>query len=481
MAEQSDRLSVVVVGASGDLARRKIFPALFALYCQGLLPEHFRVFGFARSKLSDEEFRARIMQHLTCRYTPGESCAQRMEEFLSKCCYMSGTYASRDSFLDLFQLMREAESAAGTNRFYYLAIPPSVFLDVAHAVGDAGLVGCGTDDPWSRVVIEKPFGRDRASSDQLTHSLARVFSEEQTYRIDHYLGKEVIQNLLVLRFANVVFEPMWNYRFIRKIEIVWKEDIGLDGRGGYFDRYGIVRDVMQNHLMQILALVAMEPPSRLESARIAAEKVKVLRCVAPLQAHELVLGQYRGAVRGGRRIPGYLEDPGVPDNSTTPTFATARLRVDTPRWQGVPFAITAGKGVDAQMTEIRIHFRDVPGNMFSHRVGRPDANQLVIRVQPDEAIYLSLANKVPGMGLKLTTRNLDLQYKEAFSELIPDAYESLLLDVIEGDRSLFIRRDELEAAWDVFTPVLREIESLRTAPQAYDFGSPGPAATEALP
>ena len=418
------------------------------------------------------------MEHLTCRYTPGESCAQLMDDSSAGARYVSGSYDSRDSFLDLYQLMREAEGEGGANRFYYLAIPPSVFLDVARAIGDAGLVSCGTAEPWSRVVIEKPFGRDRASSDQLTRGLAQVFTEDQTYRIDHYLGKEVIQNLLVLRFANVVFEPLWNHRFIRTDRNTWKENIGLEGRGGYFDQYGIIRDVMQNHLMQILALVAMEPPIRLDSADIAAEKVKVLRCVPPLSIEDMVLGQYRESVREGRRSPAYVEDPGVPDASITPTFAATKLQIDTPRWQGVPFSISAGKGVEARMTEIRVQFQDVPSNMFCGPGGCPDANQLTIRVQPDEAIYLSLVNKVPGMGMQLTTRNLDLQYREAFSELIPDAYESLLLDVIEGDRSLFIRSDELEAAWDIFTPVLHEIEERQVVPEEYDFGSPGPAAAE---
>ena len=478
MSRRPDKLSIVVIGASGDLARRKIFPALFALYCQGFLPKRSHVFGFARSHLSDEQFRASIMEHLTCRYTPGESCAQLMDDFLARCCYVSGSYASCDSVLDLYQSMRQAEGEGGADRFYYLAIPPSVFLDVAQAIGDAGLVSCGTAEHWSRVVIEKPFGRDRVSSDQLTRGLARVFTEDQTYRIDHYLGKEVIQNLLVLRFANAVFEPLWNNRFIRKIEILWKENIGLEGRGGYFDQYGIIRDVMQNHLMQILALVAMEPPIRLDSAAIAAEKVKVLRCVPPLNIEDMVLGQYRESVREGRRSPAYLEDPGVPNTSNTPTFAATKLQIDAPRWQGVPFLISAGKGVEARMTEIRVQFQDVPSNMFCGPGGCPDANQLTIRVQPDEAIYMSLVNKVPGMGMQLTTRNLDLQYREAFSELIPDAYESLLLDVIEGDRSLFIRSDELEAAWDIFTPVLHEIEERQVVPEGYDFGSPGPAAAE---
>ena len=276
----------------------------------------------------------------------------------------------------------------------------------------------------------------------------------------------------------MVFEPVWNHRFISRVEIVWKEDIGLEGRGGYFDQYGIIRDVMQNHLMQILALVAMELPDRFEAANIAAEKVKVLRSVLLLKQQDVVLGQYGESVRDKHRFPAYAEDAGVPDDSLTPTFAAARLQIDNPRWQGVPFLVSAGKGLDSRMTEIRIHFRDVPNRMFCGPEVCPDANQLVIRVQPDEAIHLSLVNKVPGMGMKVTTRNLDLQYKEAFSEEIPDAYESLLLDVIEGDKSLFIRNDELEVAWDIFTPVLQEIEERRVVPEAYEFGGTGPAVEE---
>ena len=480
MSKPSDNLSIVVVGASGDLATKKLFPALFALYCQGHLPERFQVFGFARSAFTDEEFRTRIMERLTCRYTPGESCGERMDEFLGRCRYLSGSYGSTDSILDLAAMMRDVEGGGRANRMYYLAIPPSIFLDVARAIGDAGLVNCGEDEPWSRVVIEKPFGRDRESSDALTRAMADVFAESQTYRIDHYLGKEVIQNLMVLRFANRVFEPIWSRDCIAGVQVLWKEDLGLEGRGGYFDQYGIIRDVMQNHLVQILALVAMEPPGRLDAKHVAAEKVSVLRAIPPLTVQDVVVGQYRESVRDGRRFPAYVEGEDVPDDSITPTFAAARLRINNSRWGGVPFLITAGKGLDARMTEIRIRFRDVPGNVFCPAGGCPVPNQLVIRVQPDEAIYLSLINKVPGMGMKLTIRNLDLQYKAAFTEEIPDAYEGLLLDVVRGDRSLFIQSDELGAAWDIFTPLLHEIERRRLAPEPYEFGSRGPPAAGAL-
>ena len=480
MSKPSEDLSIVVVGASGDLARKKIFPALFSLYCRNYLPGRFGVFGFARSSYTDAEFRNRITEHLTCRYVPDHSCAERMEEFLGRCHYISGSYDSPDSYLDLFVAMREAEGGRPTNRFYYMAIPPLIFLDVAQGIGSAGLVSCGENEPWSRVVLEKPFGRDRKSSDELTQALSQVFVENQTYRIDHYLGKEVIQNLLVLRFANLMFEPLWNRDFIRAVSIQWKEDLGLEGRGGYFDQYGIIRDVMQNHLVQILALVAMEPPDRLNAASIAAQKVKVLRQIAPLTLENLVIGQYRESVGGRRRYPAYVEDETVPDDSITPTFAAAKLAIDNPRWDGVPFLVTAGKGLDSRVTEIRIQFREIPENIFCRSGECPRANELVIRVQPDEAIYLSVVNKVPGMGMTLATRNLDLQYDAAFSEQIPDAYESLLLDIIKGNRSLFIRSDELQAAWDIFTPVLHEIERRKLVPQSYHFGSKGLSAEEQL-
>ncbi len=476
----SENLSIVVIGASGDLARKKIFPALFALYCQGLLPEHFSVFGFARSQFTRKAFRDKIAEHLTCRYSPDGQCDLRVREFLDRCSYVSGTYDSVDSLLDLFVKMRDVEQNVPANRLYYLAIPPSIFLDVAHAIGDAGLVSCADEDPWSRVVLEKPFGRDRQTSDELTRAMAEVFVEDQTYRIDHYLGKEVIQNLLVLRFANLVFEPIWHRDFIHHVRIDWKEDLSLKGRGGYFDQYGIIRDVMQNHLVQILALVAMEPPQRLDAKCIAAQKVAALRSIPPVTLDDLVIGQFAKSQDQNPEYSAYTDDPSVPDDSRTPTYAACRLAIHNDRWEGVPFLISAGKGLDARMTEIRIRFRDVHGNMFCDAETCPEPNELIIRVQPDESIYLSLVNKVPGINMQLASRMLDLHYKEVFSELIPDAYENLILDVIRGDRSLFIRSDELQAAWDIFTPVLHEIEQKRLAPEPYPFGSHGPQAAEKL-
>jgi len=467
-------LSVVVVGASGDLARKKVFPALFALYCQGFLPPKFRVFGFARSAFSHEEFRARIMANLTCRYVPGESCAERMDEFLAKCFYVAGQYGSSDSFLDLYQLMQDVEVGGESNRIFYMAIPPSIFLDVARAIGDAGLVSCTENRPWSRVVIEKPFGRDRESSDVLTREMAQVFSEEQTFRIDHYLGKEVIQNLMILRFANIVFEPIWNRSCIEQVTITWKEDIGVGARGGYYDDYGIVRDVIQNHMLQILALAAIERPRSADAKHVRDEKVRVLRSMAPVRIEDLVLGQYGAGEINGKPQPGYTDDASVPDDSRTPTYASCRLRVDNDRWQGVPFVITAGKAMDEKLNEIRVRFRPTPANIFRDTGDRLPANELVIRIQPDEAIFLNIVNKEPGLAMSLADSSLNLRYEAAFSGEIPDAYERLLLDVIQGDKSLFIRDDELAAAWDIFTPALHEIEEKGIRPEAYVFGSQGP-------
>ncbi|MBN1866625.1 glucose-6-phosphate dehydrogenase [Candidatus Sumerlaeota bacterium] len=482
MTNSSDRasdkekaLTVVVIGASGDLARKKIFPALFSLYSQDLLPAKTNFVGFSRSDLSPEEFREKLREHLACRYLPRELCGEKMGSFLSLCHYVPGQYDSADAFLDLYQAMRGIEDEDQANRIFYMAIPPSLFLDVSRALGASGLVSCGDHlQAWSRAVIEKPFGHDRASSDELVAQMAQIFTESETYRIDHYLGKEVIQNLIVLRFANQIFEPLWNRSYIESVWISFDEDFGAEGRGGYFDRYGIVRDVMQNHLTQILALVAMERPRRLDAIEILNEKVKVLRAVAPLKMEDFVLGQYVGSDRGGVRRPGYLDEESVPSDSTTPTYAATVIRVDNDRWRGVPFIVTAGKALERRATEIRVLFRRSEENLFKIDGETPPPNELVIRVQPDEAIYFRTINKVPGLRMRLAECDLNLRYAQAFSGPVPEAYESLILDVIRGDKSLFIRKDELETAWDIFTPALHEAARGARKPEPYEYGSEGP-------
>ena len=471
--EDNYPLTIVVVGASGDLACKKVFPALFALFCQDLLPRRFHVIGLARTALSDDSFRERILEHLTCRYTPEADCAQRMDDFLSRCTYVTGQYDSIDSFLDVYAHARIHEGDGPANRVFYMAIPPFLFLPVAGAIGNTGLAACGDSlqGGWSRAVIEKPFGEDRASSDALVSKMGEVFSEAETFRIDHYLGKEVIQNLLVLRHANPIFSPMWSRDYIASVDICWQEDIGVEDRGGYFDRYGILRDVMQNHLLQILALLAMEQPKSLTARNIRDQKVNVLRHVNPLALEDVVLGQYTPGV-GGHRA--YREELHVAADSVTPTYAAAVLHVDTPRWRGVPFHISAGKGLNARKTEIRVRFRPIPENLFHDSLPTLPANELVVRVQPDEAISLRILSKKPGLGLELVETDLDLHYAAKFATTIPDAYETLLLDVFRGDKSLFLRSDELAAAWDIFTPLLHELDERREQPHPYPFGSGGP-------
>lgn len=474
-------LTIALVGGSGDLARKKIAPAIFSLYCQGYLPERFQVIGFSRTPYSDEEYREKLRQHLTCRYTPDADCPRRMDEFLEHCYYCPGAYDDSEAFLSLYQVMRSLEGEATANRLYYMAIPPFLFVDVARAIGNAGLVLCSNEGTrWSRAVIEKPFGRDRASSDELVESMAQIFTEEQTYRIDHYLGKEVIQNLLVLRFANRLFEPVWNNAHVQSVEIDFREDIGAEGRAGYFDRYGIVRDVVQNHLLEAMALTAMERPRRFEAQPLLDEKVRVLRAVRPVTLDDTVVGQYTATNRDGRRHEAYREEDGLEPDTRTPTYAMTVLHVDNERWRGVPFILSAGKGLESRKTEIRVNFRPLDSNLFESLKPQLRPNVLTIRVQPGESITYAITNKRPGNRMELVESGLDLQYHEAFDETVPEAYESLLLEVLRGDKGLFIRADELRAAWDIFTPVLHELEEKGIEPEPYEFGSQGPQAAESL-
>lgn len=424
-----------------------------------MLPERFQVVGFARSHMSDADFRDVVAATLTCRYEPEPSqCDIKVGQFLKRCHYHTGQYTAADDFR---ALGRRLESLNGpyASMLMYMAIPPSVFLETARSIRQAGLADEETRE-WSRVVIEKPFGRDSASSAELTGALSEIFSENQTYRIDHYLGKEVIQNLLILRFGNRIFEPIWNRDHIESISISFSEKIGVEGRAGYFDRFGIIRDVVQNHLLQTMALTAMEQPIRLNAQEIAEEKNKLLRATAPMDLEETVTGQYEG----------YLEDEGVPEDSVTETYVATRLHVNTPRWYGVPFYVSAGKALDTQKTELIIRFKELPYSLFPGVV----SNCLRIRVQPNEAIEMVVNNKVPGMTLESSTVRLNMLYHEQFDAELPEAYERLLLDVLRGDRSLFIQKEELAAAWNVVTPALQRIEAKRIKPQPYPYGSAGP-------
>ncbi|KAG8502148.1 hypothetical protein CXB51_000265 [Gossypium anomalum] len=477
--ENESTVSITVVGASGDLAKKKIFPALFALYYEGCLPKHFTVYGYARSKMTDAELRNIVSKTLTCRIDKRENCGEKMEEFLKRCFYHSGQYDSKENFAQLDKKLKEHEGGKVSNRLFYLSIPPNIFIDAVKCASSSASSGNG----WTRVIVEKPFGRDSNSSAALTKGLKQYLTEDQIFRIDHYLGKELVENLSVLRFSNLIFEPLWSRQYIRNVQLIFSEDFGTEGRGGYFDHYGIIRDIMQNHLLQILALFAMETPVSLDAEDIRNEKVKVLRSMRPLRLEDVVIGQYKSHSKGGVTYPAYTDDKTVPKDSLTPTFAAAALFIDNARWDGVPFLMKAGKALHNKRAEIRVQFRHVPGNLYNRNFGTDldqATNELVIRVQPDEAIYLKINNKVPGLGMRLDRSNLNLHYAARYSKEIPDAYERLLLDAIEGERRLFIRSDELDAAWSLFTPVLAELEEKKIMPEYYPYGSRGPVGAHYL-
>jgi len=395
--------------------------------------------------------------------------------------YVAGGYDSRSSFEHLNQELANVNggSSRRQNRLFYLALPPSVFEVVTTHLKDTCMA---PDGAWTRIIVEKPFGKDLDSSTKLSNHLSKLFTEDQLYRIDHYLGKEMVQNLMTLRFGNMLFGPTWNRNHIASVVITFKEPFGTQGRGGYFDEFGIIRDIMQNHLLQILCLVAMEKPSSTSADDIRDEKVKVLKSIAPIILEDTVLGQYVGDPNGkdDDARNGYLDDPTVPDDSVTPTFAASVLRINNERWDGVPFILRAGKALNERKAEVRIQYRDVPGDIFN---GTGKRNELVLRVQPGEAIYAKVMTKTPGMSLdSMEETELDLTYNTRYADArLPDAYERLILDVFLGSQMHFVRTDELAEAWRIFTPMLHQIEGDRSLkPVKYMYGGRGPAESDEL-
>ncbi|XP_075249039.1 glucose-6-phosphate 1-dehydrogenase-like [Convolutriloba macropyga] len=463
----------VLVGASGDLSKKKIWPTLCNLK-RDFLPSNSKFVGYARSKLTIEEIKAGVKPHYKMKTAEDE---EAFDSFFSNSTYMSGKYDEVSSFVKLSEHLKSIGGGRDINYVFYLAVPPSVFDAVTSNIK----LCCMAPKGFTRIVVEKPFGHDLESSDILSKHLASLFTEQQLYRIDHYLGKEMAQNMLVLRFGNQMFGPIWNNQSIKAVKLTFKEAIGTKGRGGYFDPSGIIRDVMQNHMTQLLCLVAMEKPPSLEADDIRAEKVKVLKRVQPIVMEDVVLGQYVGdktKPEDSEAYQGYLDDPTVPKGSTTPTFATAVLHIKNDRWEGVPFIIKAGKGLNERKAEIRLQFKDAQGDIFSQKCQR---NELVFRVQPNEAVYAKLMTKTPGMEFKLEETELDLTLTERFQgHKFPDAYERLLWDVYCGNQSSFVRSDELKEAWRIFTPLLKEIDSRKPTPVEYIFGSRGPQESDEL-
>ncbi|XP_060930243.1 glucose-6-phosphate 1-dehydrogenase-like isoform X2 [Limanda limanda] len=461
----------IVLGASGDLAKKKIYPTLWWLFRDGLLPDNTYFVGFSRSNLTVENIKTACLPHM--KVTDEES--ECLSAFFKKNSYLSGRYDDSSSFNQLSAHLSSLPGGADANRLFYLALPPTVYHHVSTNIRSH----CMSCKGWNRVIVEKPFGRDLQSSQELSAHLSSLFTEDQIYRIDHYLGKEMVQNLMVLRFGNRIFGPIWNRDNVACVVLTFKEPFGTQGRGGYFDDFGIIRDVMQNHLLQMLCLVAMEKPASTSPDDVRDEKVKVLKSIAPVAMSDVVLGQYVGDPEGeGHSKLGYLDDPTVPKGSCTPTFATAVLYVQNERWDGVPFILRCGKALNERKAEVRLQFTDVPGDIFSDSCQR---NELVVRVQPDEAIYLKMVTKRPGVYFSPEETELDLTYKSRYKDVkLPDAYERLILDVFCGNQMHFVRSDELREAWRIFTPLLHQIEGEKKPPIPYTYGGRGPSEADDL-
>ncbi|KAJ2084234.1 Glucose-6-phosphate 1-dehydrogenase [Coemansia sp. RSA 988] len=459
--------TIVVFGASGDLAKKKTYPALFHLFQQGLLPKRTRIIGYARTQMEHTSFLERVTS-----YFKEDTDSPDVQRFLGICAYVSGKYDVDEDFQRLRseidsneQVMGKRDSAEERVHIYYLALPPSVFVTVGDQVRRNVYDGTCTN----RVVIEKPFGHDLESSRVLSREIGGLFDEDEIYRIDHYLGKEMVKNILALRFANVFYEAVWNRHYISNVQITFKEPFGTEGRGGYFDEFGIIRDVMQNHLLQVLSIVAMHQPKSLRSEDIRDRKTEVLRRILPIQLEDTLLGQYVGTRDGSK--PGYKDDDTVPKGSMTATYAQCVLHVDNDRWRGVPWVMKAGKALDEAKMTIRIQFRDMPNALFP-KLAR---NELVLQVSPKESVYIKTIVKEPGLSTNLAMSELDLSYHKRYQDLkIPDAYATLILDVLNGDHSNFVRSDELDEAWRIFTPLLHQIESEQVVPLPYEYGSRGP-------
>jgi glucose-6-phosphate 1-dehydrogenase len=474
------RCCLVIFGASGDLTRRKLIPSVYRLFRQKLLPPGFFVLGAARTEMDSEQFRLLLRNEI-----PSDCDSDCWSNFAARIHYRSIDYGDTESYRNNLQaalLPLEEEAGTGGNRIYYLATPPDRYGEISASLHSAGLAS--DRYPESRIVVEKPFGSDRESASRLNDTLREAFREDAIFRIDHYLAKETVQNILMFRFANSLFEPLWNRRYIDHVQITATETIGIERRAGYYERAGVLRDMFQNHMFQLLTLTAMEPPSLFTAARVQDEKAKVLQSVRPFPPDRLdeciVTGQYGRGTSGGKETPGYLNEEGVAAASTVPTYAALKVWIDNWRWNGVPFYLRAGKRMSRRTTEIAIRFRPVPHMMFSRSMGGSiEANTLVLRVQPDEGITVEIQAKNPGSRMCLSPVELDFSYPR---NVILSAYERVLLDCMEGDRMLFVRDDGVDLSWALLSPLIQALESERTAAQVttYAAGTEGPAAASAL-
>ncbi len=481
----ADPCTVIIFGASGDLTKRKLVPALYRLTQQRLLPAEFAIVGFARSPMSNDEFRDKMKDAIVTYSEAKRVDEQVWESFAKGVFYIAGDVNNAASYQEISTLVDQIDRERGTagNRVFYLSTSPSLYAEAVQQLGAAGLArpeGKG----WTRIIIEKPFGHDLASAKALNAEVAKVFDEEQVYRIDHYLGKETVQNLMVFRFANGIFEPIWNRRYVDHVQITNAEAIGVEGRGGYYDTAGVLRDMIQNHVFQVTSLIAMEPPISLSANAVRDEKIKAMQAVRAIPSGQVnefaVHGQYTTGAVAGKPVTGYREEKDVRPNSQTDTFAAVKLYFDNWRWADVPFYLRSGKRLPKRVTEIAIQFRKAPLQLFKSAEQEIEPNVLVIRVQPDEGITLRIGAKVPGQVTRIRWVNMDFRYGASFGVASPEAYERLLLDCILGDSTLYARRDMTERGWEIVMPILDAWQNSREEIPKYEAGTWGPPEADEL-
>jgi glucose-6-phosphate 1-dehydrogenase len=484
--------AMVILGAHGDLTKRKLLPALYALFIQDLLPPGFCIVGLSRTKMTDEQFRASMKDAIKSFGGDLTFDDKAWDLFASGMYYLSSNFGKEEGFSELAGLLKELEQKHGTrgNNLFYMATPPSLYSDIVDRLAESGLADKrpGGRAPWPRIIVEKPFGRDLDTAVDLDAHVHNVFAESQVFRIDHYLGKETVQNIMVLRFANSIFEPIWNRNHIDNIQITNAETLGVEGRGGYYEEAGNIRDMIQNHMLQLVSLVAMEPPISMDAEATRDEKSKVLRALRPFDLKNLersvVRGQYGPGWINGQEVPGYRQEESVNPQSNTETFTALKLSIDNWRWADVPIYVRSGKRLTKSLTEVAITFKKPPLKLFAQGGETGDElgpNILVLHIQPDEGISLKFATKQPGTTTQLRWLSMDFRYGTAFGVRSPSAYERLVYDCILGDSTLFSRTDAVEASWKLITPVLKQwAQSAPTDFPNYAAGSWGPKSSDAL-
>jgi glucose-6-phosphate 1-dehydrogenase len=480
----SDPCAIVMFGASGDLARRKLLPALYDLSYHACLAPRFRLLGFARTHMSDDDFRQKAGESLPKGNEEGADENQKVE-FLKQLQYFTGDYDDPEAYRRLVQRLNEldGEGQLGGNRLFYLATPPEVYPHVIEQLNNAGLTKPKAEKSWTRIIIEKPFGRDQASARELNSKVLAAFDESQVYRIDHYLGKETVQNMLVFRFGNGIYEPLWNRNYVDSIQITAAESLGVERRAAFYETAGALRDMIQSHVLQLTSLMAMEAPAKFDATSVRNEKIKVLQSMRPFTKETLwksvVRGQYGPGQVNGKPVPGYRQEPGVKPDSATETFVALKLYVDNWRWSGVPFYLRTGKRLARPLTEVAIQFKSAPHMVF--RGEEHETNSLILNIQPDEGISLSFGAKAPGAQMHIRPVTMDFKYKDAFGTSTRPAYATLINDCIRGDATLFDRADSVEAAWALVDPILEAWQSASPPPfPNYPAGSEGPRAADDL-